>query len=798
MLRLKSKNFFLYLAFFFLVNSALALNEGPEYLKEEDTDTEPVTELYKNVSPDYMKGVINDLISLSESYVFSDIMKAPPEPYNESGIDIKEELENITTDELRPFYEFYRDVKKTFSKFRDSNFEILGQNITLDGINVNFEDYRICLPFKFYIDKKEDDDINKIYIKEYPECSKYFNGSDVELIREANGSSVKSINGKDPFEFIKNFASDFYDMKNPNSGFALNIDSLHDTYLNYVPILPKELNTMTLIFDNDETLNTHYHVLKEPEEETEKENKVKNAENDIPWDIISENKEIRCRVDKEKELNVLFMNSLLLEESGDITIDQCASLFYSNDYRLVIITSQLWEGDNNAAYHFAQALFPKIDVKFNMAMKQTELNEQLFKEDKSKVFLDPIKCTPYEKWEDFVESKPDEYEEGVKHYRTKIYNPIPKDLTTKLNSFREKIKESGHNKKSTEIIILTDTVVNGPPSNFLKTIQNNGAAIVASYGGNPTNSVEYIKTLDASMEPVDITNYENTEIYTNLSSNGFVIANIPFAESFESYKGNKYPMGFVVNPVDEVTNIYHFYDDQYYDEFIGAAKDILDKYNSSCNKDNLNLVLENDECAFIGDINAHGGYKCSSEGIWTRECKKSYCEIGYFYDKASDKCKRDKCVSQNTFPIFELYEEVRPEYMKNVINDLLELLESYVFSDVIQNPPEPYQDYKFDYKTAFNQIDTDEERPFYDFFRDIRQTLSYFRDAFLDIIAGEVPLSSRKVNLNDYNYCLPFSFYLDNKTDDEIKVYIKEYPDCSKYYSQDIKDYIKYYQIKIS
>ena len=38
------------------------------------------------------------------------------------------------------------------------------------------------------------------------------------------------------------------------------------------------------------------------------------------------------------------------------------------------------------------------------------------------------------------------------------------------------------------------------------------------------------------MEPVDITNYENTEIYTRLSSKGFVITNIPFAESFESYK----------------------------------------------------------------------------------------------------------------------------------------------------------------------------------------------------------------------------------------------------------------------
>ena len=75
-----------------------------------------------------------------------------------------------------------------------------------------------------------------------------------------------------------------------------------------------------------------------------------------------------------------------------------------------------------------------------------------------------MKCTPYEKWEDFVEPEPDKYEGGVEHYRTKIYNPIPKDLTKTLNDFREEIQKLGHNKKSTDIIILTDTVMNGPPN----------------------------------------------------------------------------------------------------------------------------------------------------------------------------------------------------------------------------------------------------------------------------------------------------------------------------------------------
>ena len=62
MLRLKSKNFFIYLAFFFLVNSTLALNESPEYLKEDETDTEPIKELYINI-----KYIHNNVYNLNKN-----------------------------------------------------------------------------------------------------------------------------------------------------------------------------------------------------------------------------------------------------------------------------------------------------------------------------------------------------------------------------------------------------------------------------------------------------------------------------------------------------------------------------------------------------------------------------------------------------------------------------------------------------------------------------------------------------------------------------------------------------------
>ena len=125
-----------------------------------------------------------------------------------------------------------------------------------------------------------------------------------------------------------------------------------------------------------------------------------------------------CYVDFEMKDGTQFgaSYSFYLEDEGSATIYKCAKLFYSNDYEIVIITSQLWTGDNINSYIYTQMLFPKIDIKFNMAMRQTELNKQIFNQPD---YLDAITCQPYNSWEDFIEPQPDDYKDGVFHNRTK-------------------------------------------------------------------------------------------------------------------------------------------------------------------------------------------------------------------------------------------------------------------------------------------------------------------------------------------------------------------------------------------
>ena len=645
MIKIKHKIFIFYLVSCFLLNSVFAILPTPEDSTKDESN--PIPELYRTVSPEYMKEVLENVLTILDSYVFSDILTSPPYPYDDTKVNITEEILKIDTSVDRPFYEFYRDLKKALSKSRDANLDIIGDNIPLNG-TIRFSDYRYCLPFQFYVDYSNNSDAS-LFIKEYPTCSQFFDDTTREFIDKYKNTPVETINGIDAFEYLQNYGNEFYKFKNPDSQFSILIDSIHDNNFVFVPLSIEELSSISLSFGPNDTLDTHFHIIKDSDGRNEKlEPKHSSANNsNITWDYQSENGEIKCRVDDENELNVIFFNKFYIEKSGSMTIAKCSYYFYRNDYRILIITSQLWEDQYYYSYMYAQALFPKLDIKYNVAMKNTLLNKEIYEYDK-RYILDSKTCSPFETWEDFLEEQPDHYGDNVTHYRTKIFNPVPDIAMLELFYFRNELINYGQPRKSTDILILTDTVAYGSASLFLKTIQNNGGAIIGSYAGNPRLNKEKIKTLDASLDATINTNYEFTQEYKNLLSKGFKLYNIPIAEAFENIENNDIPMAFKVNKVDEITKIYHAYDDNYYDEFVQEAKRIFTKYNnhSECNIDNLNLVYESNECQFPNDSHAYGGFKCGSDGKWdmsSSSCQKSYCDIDYFYNKATGKCEKEVC-----------------------------------------------------------------------------------------------------------------------------------------------------------
>ena len=644
---------------FFLINSSLSLDESQ---KIKDIGDETLEELYLKVNPEYMKEVIDYLSELIDSYVYYDILQHPPKPYEDLNVDIKAKLKDIKIDVERPFYEFYRDIRKTLSFAYDSVLDIVGGRIPFDHeVKIDFSKYHICLPFKFYLDKGENDTI-QIYIKEYEKCSIFYGEEIKTFIKVHENITVDKINEENPFNYIQKFGNDFYKFKNPDSYFNFILERISDIYLTYIPLLPKEINSLNLTFGNKDTLETHFYLSKygNPKINDEFINSSITKENEeIKWEYETNNKYFRCRIDEKNKVNVFVVTSYDMLPSDILIMSKCSKIFLTNKYPIIGIESQNVKSSIMYPYILAQIIQPKIDFQFMGAMRQSELNKNFFINNKA-LFLNYETCLPFETWEEFIESNPDIYGD-IEHKRTKLFNLIPKYIKKDFEELRISMKNNGNLKKPTDILILTDSVSYGPGSFFIKSLQNTGGAIIASYGGNPLNKEN---KNDASLDTSDFYNFIYSDIYIKLESKGFIINQIPIIEIFANKDNSKIPMAFQVNKVDEKTNIYHSYEDIHYTEFINEGINILNKYNKElkCSTENLNLVYENDNCIFSPEEHAHGGYECSN-GTWGKTCKKFYCDLGYYYNKEKDICEIEQCIDKyiNINQEIEKFYEIDPK-----------------------------------------------------------------------------------------------------------------------------------------
>ena len=160
------------------------------------------------------------------------------------------------------------------------------------------------------------------------------------------------------------------------------------------------------------------------------------------------------------------------------------------------------------------------------------------------------------------------------------------------------------------------------------------------------------------------------------------------------------------------------------------------------------------------------------------------CPISYNYmDKNSTECYNY---------IYSLYEDLPEFYIDYVISNLVSIINTYVFLDIAQNP----QIFKTSHSThspidlidSLNNVKKD-NRQYYEFYREIRQILGSVRDMHFNIYSY---MSPNKKILEGVSACIPFSFIIDKDShDNKIKVYIKYNEECAKYYSDEIKDYIK-------
>ena len=196
---------------------------------------------------------------LYDYYAFYHISKNPPQPDFDPNyhniIDFEKEFEGIGTVN-RDFYSFYQDIARIIAKTKDFHF-------SLDFKNINnfLQEFKIMFPiglnislvngkeYIYGVNYIEDEDIKK----------SFRNYEDIFNIIDSNENiPIKSINGKDPFDFIGDFGNDFFNFRSPHGNFFFKY--------HWIPIGPlvqsyEELINLTIIYENGKNFTTDYIIV---------------------------------------------------------------------------------------------------------------------------------------------------------------------------------------------------------------------------------------------------------------------------------------------------------------------------------------------------------------------------------------------------------------------------------------------------------------------------------------------------------------------------------------------------------
>ena len=661
----------------------------------------------EKVSEEFCNQVITNLTTvLNETYVYLDFIKAPKQPQGYDNyipkVDLINELNNINKKE-RTFLDFYRDIINILDKTRDGGHLYFGAMVTPNGNDI--ANFYYCIPFNYFIKEIFDDNgkVNDTYLSIQPsyECEEGYSDEILLKIEELENIKIISINNLTPFDYFEKMSLKFRPLHSPQARFIDMFMSINYLFMDFYPFKKEELN-ISIVFEGNEKLELEYQASyyetedeeykqffksekqkmyknKIPIEEIELKYKVKkglifkNPLREVTWGLSSKNDNLKCAVDQINKYNVIYQNSFSPEDISDYQqkMYQCFSVFYSNDYKIIVIEDRNGGGVVKLCTPFTNYLHPKIEKRRYSAMKISNANNEYY--FKNNYMLNPFTCKPFTDEDKFSEGEEDIYSEKVIHKRTKFYDDL--DIYTMLDMERKKkiFTSVGIIKKPTEIIIFTDGYSLSCTSSLITELQTYGSAIIVGYNPRPDLSKKYF---DASQSNSGVNTYKEFKYVQNLNNLGFSIS-ITNSEQFSPNDKNtpRTPFEFLVNPVDEIVKIYSPYSDEIYDRFIKEADSIFEKYNDlengECNPDNNYLYYETSDCDSILNIDkAHGGYICGSDKKWNKSnCIAAYCDEGYILNDERTKCEKSMCDLIN-------YEEIE-------IDNNLETPKEYNFAPMI-------------------------------------------------------------------------------------------------------------------
>ena len=600
------------------------------------------TENQNILSVDYSNIKKEIIQNITDNYIYLEIVKEPPNK-NITKIDLIEKLNNIDINNIK-YYDFFTKIFLSISSVLDSNLIIQFGKL--------FK-YQYFLPFNYQV--KEENGINYLYYVLNGNMNFYDNQTQQNVFANKD-KKIKKINNKDPFDYIEEFTGNIY--KNKHAQYTINFRQVCGGYLGKYPFNSSTLNNIAIEFVDGSNLKIDYKIAA-PKKNLKNfinndiysfnennfyfldKGNIQNVNlNDIKWDYNYLNL-TKYKMDEEKKVNVIYQRSFQYMNPLNINFDENIFIFFKNisksinlnTYPIIVI-----EDLNSGGILFFSSLLKKI---LNHKIINTKNKLSVNGRDKNKLkkatYYDTETC---EFKSDLSDIKEDKYSKETIHKRTKIFSEINYYIIEKFLEDIQKIE-----RKPTEIIIFTDAFSNGITSFFIKDLQETGNAIIIGYNGNPSENKKKEK-FDSSQSPSQSISFYNEKYQIYLQ--------IPNFESFDDsykHKDNIIPREYIINPIDERSSIYTFYDDSKYLIFINEGLNYFEKYKKECNKDNKKLLLLNDKCIFK-DKNSKGGFSCNDNGLWNEDinkCKVSYCVEGYIFDTFNQTCVPDLCWKNGKF-----------------------------------------------------------------------------------------------------------------------------------------------------
>jgi len=663
-----------------------------------------ISEYYNVILPNYnFIDTIDYIKEIFSQYAFIDILKYHQNKnFNKTDImkkleDYKKEINNQTK-----FYDFYRNIIKIIGTAHDQHIDISFTGI--DGAQKlnELKDVFIMLPIKIEIDENKKTKIVPNTVIEYYQFENYF--PSYEKIKNNSEKIVDKINGKDPFDFIRDFGKEFLTFKNKNAKFTYTKILLPIFRLKYIPMSPEEFNNFTITYKegNEEITVNYVAFLIETNNNVSNENKIETTvknikfyreiskkklkeEDEIKWNYSNIEGSLKCKVDHNKEANIYYQNSFYIEDNNinDLIkiLKSCYDLFQENDYPIFVI-----EDTNGGGYLFYSEIFTRIvqniyNQKNYFSIMITNSTKKL-NENEFVGFNNELGYY-YDNYEQYLKyNKINETFLGEINIERTIQREL--DVLNTEDIKRLIINYSKKLRKPTDIVVFTDGFSFSATSLFIKSLQNFGGAIIVGYNGDPeSEAIDF----DASQSPTFIQGQDflkNINNYDKLVKNGFTVGQISYGPSYKNsynYNIKSIPQEFEEFPVDERMKFYNSFEEtlDIYNKFVQKGLDIVDKYITNCNKYNKNLKLLNETC----NVNAYtyGGFVCDDKGNWSSECQPFYCDAGYYFDNYTKSCLLD--------PINITYE--------NIIN-----LTIYQINEIILNDQIDYfKDKKNLYKYLF-------------------------------------------------------------------------------------------------